>query len=65
MQLTWANPEPSRPDATVEVSVPSAGPTARRNRKRDQVVSSRVSFRGTFSVWYFLNFSLGDYIQSR
>jgi len=59
MQRTWANPEPSRLDATVVTSVPSGGPTKRRTRKRDESsVSSGVTFRGTFCVWYFLNFSL-------
>lgn len=59
MQRTWANPEPSSLDATVVTSVPSGGPPREEpGRGMDQVVSSGVTFRGTFCVWYFLNFSL-------
>ena len=43
MQRTWANPEPSRLDATVVTSVPSGGPTERRTRKRD---GSSCAIRG-------------------
>lgn len=39
-------------------------PREEPGRGMDQVVSSGVNFRGTFCVWYFLNFSLWSYIKS-
>lgn len=33
MQRTWANPEPSRLDATVVTSVPSGGPTEKNQEE--------------------------------
>lgn len=39
-------------------------PREEPGRGMDQVVSSGVTFRGTFCVWYFLNFSLWNYIKS-
>lgn len=64
MQLTWANIEPPRPDATVEASGPRAGPTA-RTEEDGHAGSSGVTFRGTFCLWCFLNFRVGNDIESQ
>lgn len=64
---SWDEPTLSQPGQTTmaEASGPTAGPTARGLRKRDQAVWLGVTFRGTLCLWCFLNFHLGNYIKSQ